>query len=137
APETPATTSYEGMGVATFSPPPMPDDELVAAKDPVADAWDAVMTTDATISLPEPTADELQSVVIASTAVALAQPEEETRASSGEHTFISSGPVSAEPESRPRIAPTSEVTIREVIEGQVAAEAFRERRRLAKYQRRR
>jgi sec-independent protein translocase protein TatB len=124
----PATTTYEGMAVATFSPPPLPADEPVVAQDPVADAWDAVLHTDATISLPEPTADELQPVATVGTAVALAEPEEQTAAENG--------PAFGEPERRPRIDPAAEVTIREVIEGQVASEAFRERRRIAKYQRR-
>ena len=43
--------------------------------------------------------------------------------------------VAVEDPPRPRIDPAAEVTIREVIEAQVAAEAFRERRRLAHYRR--
>jgi sec-independent protein translocase protein TatA len=43
-------------------------------------------------------------------------------------------PVATEPE-RPRIDPQADVTIREKIEAQIAAEAFRERRRLASYHR--
>lgn len=123
-----ATSVYEGMPVTTFNPPPLPGDEPAAPTNTVADAWDAVLTTDATISLPEPATDELQSMTIASTAVAVADPEPDT--------LIASAPVFADPAPRPRIDPTAEVTIREVIEGQVAAEAFRERRRIAKYQRR-
>jgi sec-independent protein translocase protein TatB len=122
----PATTAHESMAVASFSMPPI--EEPVIAADPVADAWDAVMNTDATISLPEPSAAELQAASVG-TAVALAEPEADRE----EET--ATGVVFTEPEPRPRIDPTAEVTIREVIEGQVAAEAFRERRRIAKYQR--
>ena len=70
---------------------------VAQAQDPVADAWDAAITTEATRSLP-----------------------------------ASEAAVAPE---RPRIDPGAEVTIREVIEAQVAAEAFRERRRLASYRR--
>ena len=58
-------------------------------------------------------------------AVALAEPETDQEAE-----------LAAEPERPPRVDPAAEVTIREIIEGQVAAEAFRERRRIARYQRR-
>lgn len=126
----PATATYESQAVASFSMPPI--EGPVVAADPVADGWDAVMNTDATISLPEPTpepaAAELQ-VASVGTAVAVAEPE-----AAGE-AAPATGLVFAEPERRPRIDPTADVTIREVIEGQVAAEAFRERRRIAKYQR--
>jgi Tat protein translocase TatB subunit len=128
------TTTHVGMAVATFSPPPMSGDEHIAAANPVADAWDAVLTTDATLSLPEPATDELLSVTTVGTAVALAEPEPETSATTSD-AQMAAQPTFADPAPRPPVDPNAEVTIREIIEGQVAAEAFRERRRVAKYQR--
>lgn len=122
-PEPPAPTmTYESQAVATFAPPA---DAEAAPTNGIADAWDAVLTTDATISLPEPTDADLQPE-LAGVAVAVAEREGDPAAA-------------AEPDEgeshRPRVDPDAEVTIREVIEGQVAAEAFRERRRLATYRR--
>lgn len=118
----PQTTTYESQAVASFSSPVA---EEPGATNGIADAWDAVLTTDATISLPEPTAAELQPE-LASAAVAVAERED-----------IPTTPdaPAEEPGDRPRIDPAAEVTIREVIESQVAAEAFRERRRIATYRR--
>lgn len=127
-PEPPAaTTTYETMPVASFNPPALAE-EPPAATNGIADAWDAVLTTEATRSAPEPTADE-RAAEAAVTAVALAEPPV---------TALAEGAAAQapEPEGRPRVDPAAEVTIREVIEGQVAAEAFRERRRVASYQRR-
>lgn len=69
--------------------------------------------------------------------VAAAEPDTATEAPASlypaETYAATSGPFPA-PE-RERVDPTAELTIREKIEAQVAAEAFRERRRLAHYQR--
>ena len=86
--------------------------------DPVASAWDTVITTDATAPYaPVATVDEpngAQSDAVAATA----QPEWTTTAPD-----------------RPVVDPAAEPTIREVIEAQIAAEAMRERRRVASYKR--
>ena len=85
---------------------------------PVAGAWEAVLTTDATAPYaPVATVDEpngAQSDAIAATA----QPQ---------WTTTAPDPVVVDPAAEP--------TIREVIEAQIAAEAMRERRRLASYKR--
>ncbi len=86
--------------------------------DPVVGAWEAVLTTDATAPYaPVATVDEpngAQSDAIAATA----QPQ---------WTTTAPDPVVVDPAAEP--------TIREVIEAQIAAEAMRERRRLASYKR--
>ncbi len=87
----------------------------------IADAWDAVITTEATTAV----------------AVAVAEPETTTEAPVSLYpadTYTTTSGPFPEPE-RERVDPTAEPTIREKIESQVAAEAFRERRRLAHYQR--
>lgn len=126
----PAPTAYQSQGITTLAPRQMTVAEATGMT-AIADAWNAVETTDATISLPEPTAEEL--AVAASTAVALVEPEQEASAN-GTPTEVSAA-ISVEEEQRPRVDPNAEVTIREVIEAQVAAEAFRERRRIATYRR--
>jgi TatA/E family protein of Tat protein translocase len=73
-------------------------------------AWDAAATTELTAA-----------PVAADTGVATATVDEPA-------------PVTTEP-TRTRIDPEADVTIREKIEAQIAAEAFRERRRLASYHR--
>lgn len=124
----PTSTAYESQDVASLAPRHISVAEATGMT-AIADAWSAVETTDATISLPEPPAEELQPV-LAATAVAVAESEEGQQA-----TAEIPVPAAEEPEQRPRIDPTAEVTIREVIESQVAAEAFRERRRIATYRR--
>lgn len=118
----PQTTTYESQAVASFSSPVA---EEPVATNGVADAWDAVLTTDATLSLPEPTAADLQPE-LASAAVAVAEREEAPTTPDAPAEELGD---------RPRVDPAAEVTIREVIESQVAAEAFRERRRIATYRR--
>ena len=120
----PATTTYESQAVADLSPRPMTVAEATGMTTAIGDAWDAVMTTDATISLPEPTAADLQPA-LAATAVALAEPEQK----------VEDEALREERERKPRVDPAADMTIREVIEAQVAAEAFRERRRIATYRR--
>ena len=69
--------------------------------------------------------------------VAVAEPETIAEASVSLYpadTYAAASGPFPEPE-RERVDPTAEPTIREKIESQVAAEAFRERRRLAHYQR--
>jgi sec-independent protein translocase protein TatB len=101
------------------APEPSNEADAVRAQSAIADAWDAVITTDVT------------------TAVAVAEPETATEAPvslyPADTYAASSGPFPV-PE-RERVDPNAEPTIREKIESQVAAEAFRERRRLAHYQR--
>lgn len=101
------------------APEPSNEADAVRAQGTIADAWDAVITTEAT------------------TAVAVAEPETATAAPvslyPADTYAATSGPFPV-PE-RERVDPTAEPTIREKIEAQVAAEAFRERRRLAHYQR--
>ncbi|MGN6561050.1 MAG: Sec-independent protein translocase subunit TatA/TatB [Thermomicrobiales bacterium] len=87
--------------------------DLTPAETPAYDAaaaWDAAATTELT-TLP----------VTADAGAATAIVDEPA-------------PVATEP-TRTRIDPAAEVTIREKIEAQIAAEAFRERRRLASYHR--
>ncbi len=101
------------------APEPSNEADAVRAQGAIADAWDAVITTEAT------------------TAVAVAEPETAIEAPvslyPADTYAVASGPF-PEPE-RERVDSAAEPTIREKIESQVAAEAFRERRRLAHYQR--
>jgi TatA/E family protein of Tat protein translocase len=101
------------------APEPSNEADAVRAQGAIADAWDAVITTEAT------------------TAVAVAEPETAIEAPvslyPADTYAVASGPFQ-EPE-RERVDSAAEPTIREKIESQVAAEAFRERRRLAHYQR--
>lgn len=83
-----------------------------------ADAWDAVVNTEATL----PRTDEA--------AETTSEP-----AGARATATIPAAPVVDTPAPREPIDPTAEVTIREKIEAQVAAEAFRERRRIANYSR--
>ncbi len=110
-PSTPAATDYS-YTASTVDTAPVP----AAAVDPVADAWDAVMTTEATAA-PVEAAPAVDTPIVESGAYAAQQ-------------------LPYVPPPRIRVDPTAEVTIREKIEAQTAAEAFRERRRLAHYQRR-
>ena len=82
-----------------------------------AHAWDAVVNTEATL----PRALDTAEVAPAGEAPAATAPEPI--------------PYVYTPTPRERIDPGAEVTIREKIEAQVAAEAFRERRRIAAYNR--
>ena len=125
-------TTYESLPVATFGVQPLGDAAESGTPNSITDAWDAVMTTESTISLPERTAAELQAELqaeTAGTAVALAEPPP---VADDTTTF----PVQAvQAEHRAPIDPAGEPTIREVVEAQVAAETFRERRRIATYRR--
>lgn len=101
------------------APEPSNEADAVRTQGAIADAWDAVITTEAT------------------TVVAVAEPETTTGAPVSLYpadTYATASGPFPEPE-RERVDPTAEPTIREKIEAQVAAEAFRERRRLAHYQR--
>ena len=96
-------------------------EDAVRSQGAIADAWDAVITTEATTAV----------------AVAVVEPEAATEAPVSLYptdTYTTASGPFPEPE-RERVDPTVEPTIREKIESQVAAEAFRERRRLAHYQR--
>jgi sec-independent protein translocase protein TatB len=123
------TESYEYQSAAVAGSIPLALDTApvaVAEAEPnhvqngIADAWDAVITTEATV------------------AVAVAEPEDVLTVPEGYAFPPNTAPpadiVSAEP-AQPKIDPAAEVTIREKIEAQVASEAFRERRRIASYQR--
>jgi len=94
-------------------PPPTGEAAVVHAQNGISDAWDAVISTEATAS---PVVAEVANV--------------DERASDISGAFAYVPPV------REPIDPQAELTIREKIEAQVAAEAFRERRRIASYQRR-
>lgn len=93
-------------------PIPTGEADAVRAQNGISDAWDAVISTEATASplgtgvtgIDERAPDIIQTPVYA--------------------------PVGSQ-----HIDPEAEPTIREKIEAQVAAEAFRERRRIASYQR--
>jgi sec-independent protein translocase protein TatB len=106
------------------SPEPSNEADSVRSQGAIADAWDAVLNTEATA------------------AVAVAEPPVEEAAETAETpaplypagTYSAESAPFAEPE-RPTIDPAAEPTIREKIEAQVAAEAFRERRRIAHYAR--
>ena len=97
-----------------------PDDEptgigeaaAVHAQNGVSDAWDAVISTEATAS---PVITEVVAADESAPDVV--------------------GTLAPAPPTREAIDPQAEPTIREKIEAQVAAEAFRERRRIASYQR--
>jgi sec-independent protein translocase protein TatB len=120
--ETLSTTAIaEGAPLALeTAPAPGLDGSSNHVQNGIADAWDAVITTEATV------------------AVAVAEPEAVLTAPEGyaypPNTASPAESISAEP-ARPKIDPAAEVTIREKIEAQVASEAFRERRRIASYQR--
>jgi Tat protein translocase TatB subunit len=128
-PEPVASYVYEPSPLAENGPlaldgEPMPSGEAdaVRATNPIADAWAATITTEATgaVAVAEPATDE-------------AIPEGGAYAPG---TYAVETPPYAPPK-RERIDPNAEVTIREKIEAQVAAEAFRERRRIAGYSRQR
>lgn len=100
------------------SSPPSIAAATVGATDGVAysssDAWDAVVNTDATLPRPVEPAEVAATAVVAT-------------AGTGEPAPYVYTPEPVEPDAEP--------TIREKIEAQVAAEAFRERRRIASYNR--
>jgi sec-independent protein translocase protein TatB len=120
--ETLSTTALaEGAPLALeTAPSPGLDGTTNHVQNGIADAWDAVITTEATV------------------AVAVAEPEAILTAPEGyaypPNTASPAESASAE-SARPKIDPAAELTIREKIEAQVASEAFRERRRIASYQR--
>jgi Tat protein translocase TatB subunit len=89
--------------------------DAVRAQNGISDAWDAVLSTEATAS-------PVYTEIVAIAAVDESVPD-----------FVGP-PASAAPTHEP-IDPQAVPTIREKIEAQVAAEAFRERRRIASYQR--
>jgi len=99
------------------APAPSLDGNTNHVQNGIADAWDAVITTEATV------------------AVAVAEPEVVLSIPEGyAYPPNMASPAELEP-AQPKIDPAAEVTIREKIEAQVASEAFRERRRIASYQR--
>ncbi len=93
-------------------PVPTGEADAVRAQNGISDAWDAVISTEATVS---PIVAEVAAVDESAPDVI--------------------GTLAHVPPAREQINPETEPTIREKIEAQVAAEAFRERRRLASYQR--
>lgn len=93
-------------------PTPTGAADAVRAQNGIADAWDAVISTEATAS----------PVVTAVAAIDERAPDVV-------------GSLAYTPPAREQVNPQAEPTIREKIEAQVAAEAFRERRRIASYQR--
>jgi len=93
-------------------PTPTGEADAVRAQNGISDAWDAVISTEATAS---PVGAEVAAI------------DESMPDQIG--TFTSTPPA------REPVEPHAEPTIREKIEAQVAAEAFRERRRIASYQR--
>lgn len=105
-------STIESSGEASAAP----------AQGGIADAWDAVISTEATAS-----------------AVVAAPPAEEDVAEAPAPLYpVGTYPTESSPFPEPereRVDPVAEPTIREKIEAQVAAEAFRERRRIAHYQR--
>lgn len=110
---------YEPSALPEYTPQaldaePMPTGEAdaVRAQNGISDAWDAVISTEATAS----------PVVAEMAAIDESAPD-----------LI--GTTAYRPPAREPIDPQAEPTIREKIEAQVAAEAFRERRRIASYQR--
>lgn len=120
---TPATTADDAPAAIPASfpayPPSLADapagDAPAATGSIVADAWDTVVNTEATLprAVEEPAAP--------ATAAEDAPPEPI--------------PYAYTPPAREPVDAAAEVTIREKIEAQVAAEAFRERRRIASYNR--
>jgi sec-independent protein translocase protein TatB len=110
--------SAEGAPLALeTAPAPSLDGDTNHVQNGIADAWDAVITTEATV------------------AVAVAEPEAVLSIPEGyAYPPNTASPAELEP-AQPKIDPAAEVTIREKIEAQVASEAFRERRRIASYQR--
>lgn len=108
------------------APEPSNEADSVRSQGAIADAWDAVLNTEATtaVAVAEPPAEE---VAVTADAPAPLYPA---------GTYPTESTPFAEPE-RPTIDPAAEPTIREKIEAQVAAEAFRERRRIAHYARNR
>jgi len=116
---TPTDYVYEPSAVPASAPlaldaEPVPTGEAdaVRARNGISDAWDAVISTEATTS-----------PVIADVAA------------TDESAPDVIGTRASTPPTRDAIDPQAEPTIREKIEAQVAAEAFRERRRIASYQR--
>lgn len=117
-----------------YEPSPIPDNsplaldaapeltgesEAVRSQSSITDAWDAVISTEATAG------------------IAVIEPETATDVPVPLYpagTYATESSPFAEPQ-RERVDPVAEPTIREKIEAQVAAEAFRERRRVAHYQR--
>lgn len=97
--------------------------DATSVQNGIADAWDAVITTEATVAVAVAEVAEPEAV--------LTVPEGYAYPPS---TYVAAMEAYVPPV-RERIDPEAEPTIREKIENQTAAEAFRERRRLANYQR--
>lgn len=122
-----ASYVYEPTPVSDSAPAEATTEaDTAQAQHSVNDAWDAVISTEATAPLPVVEAP-FDTVVEEAIAVA---PTPLYPAG----TYSNESQPFPAPE-RERIDPEAEVTIREKIEAQVASEAFRERRRLAHYQR--
>ncbi len=118
-PPAPADYVYEPSAIPEHAPlaldaEPLPTGEAdaVHAQNGISDAWDAVISTEATAS----------TVIAAAASVDESAPDVIS-----DYAYTSPA--------REQIDPQAEPTIREKIEAQVAAEAFRERRRIASYQR--
>ncbi len=118
-PPAPTDYVYEPSAIPEHAPlaldaEPLPTGEAdaVHAQNGISDAWDAVISTEATAS----------PVIAAAASIDESAPD-----IIGEYAYTSPA--------REQIDPQAEPTIREKIEAQVAAEAFRERRRIASYQR--
>lgn len=116
---TPNDNVYEPSAVPEHTSPaldaeslPTGEADAAHAQTGIADAWDAVISTEATAS---PVVTEVAAI------------DESAPDVMAEYAYV--------PPIREPIDPGAEVTIREKIEAQVAAEAFRERRRIASYQR--
>lgn len=109
------------------APEPTNEADAVRSSGGIADAWDAVLSTEATASVAvvEPPVEEADTVLADNPAPLYPA-----------GTYPAESTPYPEPE-RPTIDPAAEPTIREKIEAQVAAEAFRERRRIAHYARNR
>jgi sec-independent protein translocase protein TatB len=112
--------SYQPTAVSESAPLVL---ESPAVQNGIADAWDAVITTEATAAVAV--------AEVAAPEAVLTVPEGYAYPPS---TYVAAM-ESYVPPVRERIDPEAEPTIREKIENQTAAEAFRERRRLAHYQR--
>jgi sec-independent protein translocase protein TatB len=107
-----STTPTAAVAVLETTAAVTAEAETAQTHNGISDAWDAVISTEATAS---PVVAEVAAI------------DESAPDVINEYAYV--------PPTREQIDPGAEVTIREKIEAQVAAEAFRERRRIASYQR--
>lgn len=123
-------------------PPAATDTDTPVAAEPapvqngIADAWDAVISTEATaaVAVAAPETAPIEAEPTPAPAEADAAPAVPEGFAYQPYTY-QAAPIPYVPPVRERVDPEAEITIREKIENQTAAEAFRERRRLAHYQR--